>query len=99
MKKPEKSVSFRVSFNFILFSDHSIFTIGSFGMWGSLLAGGDVIVSKGRNNPSITKATVTEDDEIFLRSAMPNWLYIDTRNIKNVTVLKVDPITNKYVLA
>ena len=29
-------------------SDHSIFDYGSFGMWGALLAGGDVIVSKGK---------------------------------------------------
>ena len=68
-------------------------------MWGSLLAGGDVIVSKGRNNPSITKATVTEEDEIFLMAALPNWLYIDTRDVNNITVLKVDPITNQFVPA
>ena len=28
--------------------DHTIFTYGTFGMWGALLAGGDVITSKGR---------------------------------------------------
>ena len=60
-----------------LLSDHSVFTYGSFGMWGSLLAGGDVIVSKGRNDPTITESTTTEEDEIFLNAAMPNWLYID----------------------
>ena len=68
-------------------------------MWGSLLAGGDVIVSKGRNNPSLTKATVTEEDEIFLKAALPNWQYIDTRDVNNITVLKVDPITNQFVPA
>ena len=56
-------------------SDHSIFSVGTFGMWGSLLAGGDVIVSKGRNDPIVTNATVTEEDEIFLKAALPNWLY------------------------
>ena len=82
-----------------LLSDHSVFTYGSFGMWGSLLAGGDVIVSKGRNDPTITESTTTEEDEIFLNAAMPNWLYIDTRDVKNISVLKVDPLTNQYVSA
>ena len=79
-------------------SDHSVFTVGTFGMWGSLLAGGDVIVSKGRNDPSITNATVTEEDEIFLRAALPNWLYIDTRDVNNIAVLAVDSITGTFVL-
>ena len=43
-------------------------------MWGSLLAGGEVIVPKGRNND-----TLTEEDEIFLAANMPGWLYVDTR--------------------
>lgn len=29
-------------------SDHSIYMLGYFGMWGSLLAGGDVVVSRVR---------------------------------------------------
>ena len=46
----------------------------TFGMWGSLLAGGDVIVSKGRNPD-----TLTEEDEVYLAANMPGWLYVDTR--------------------
>ena len=80
-------------------SDHSVFTVGSFGMWGSLLAGGDVIVAKGRNDPTMTEATTTDFDEMFLKAAMPNWLYIDTRDVTNITVLTVDPTTNQFVLA
>ena len=66
-------------------------------MWGSLLAGGDVIVSKGRNDPTVTNATVTEEDEIFLKAALPNWLYIDTRNVNNITVLSVDPKSKHFI--
>ena len=29
-------------------SQHSVHTYGTFGLWGSLLAGGDVVVTKGR---------------------------------------------------
>ena len=29
-------------------SHHSVHTYGTFGLWGSLLAGGDVVVAKGR---------------------------------------------------
>ena len=49
----------------------------TFGMWGSLLAGGEVIVPKG-SNPD----TLTEDDEIHLAANMPGWLYVDTRSGK-----------------
>ena len=31
-------------------SDHNIITYGSFGLWGALLSGGDVIAAKGTNN-------------------------------------------------
>ena len=34
-------------------SHHSIHTYGTFGLWGSLLAGGDVVVAKGRNQVSL----------------------------------------------
>ena len=78
-------------------SDHSIFSVGTFGMWGSLLAGGDVIVSKGKNDPIVTNATVTEEDKIFLKAALPNWLYIDTRNVNNITVLSVDPKSKHFI--
>ena len=31
---------------------HSVHTYGTFGLWGALLAGGDVVVAKGRNKVS-----------------------------------------------
>ena len=74
-------------------SDHSIFAYGTFGLWGALLAGGDVVVSRGRNN-----ITFTEEDEIYLRSAMPDWLYIDTRYIDNITIYEIDK-NNNYIIA
>ena len=39
-------------------SNHSIHTYGTFGLWGSLLAGGDVVASRGRSD------TLTEEDEV-----------------------------------
>ena len=39
-------------------SDHSVHTYGTFGLWGSLLAGGDVVASRGRSD------TLTEEDEV-----------------------------------
>ena len=51
----------------------------TFGMWGSLLAGGEVIVPKGRNN-----VTLTEEDEIYLAANLPGWLYVDTRSVLSV---------------
>ena len=64
---------------------------GTFGLWGSLLAGGEVIASKGRNN-----VTLTEEDEIFLRSGLSGWLYIDTRDPDNTTVLEVNTTSNSF---
>ena len=55
-------------------SDHSVHAYGTFGLWGSLLAGGDVIVSKGRS-----RTRLSEEDYIYREAAMPGWLYIDTR--------------------
>ena len=72
--------------------DHSIHTYGTFGLWGSLLAGGDVIVAKGTSYN-----TTTEEDEIYMRAAMPGWLYIDTRN-NQTTVLKLNE-TQQFVPA
>ena len=63
-------------------------------MWGSLLAGGDVVTSKGTN-----EATLTEFDEIYLRSGMPGWLYVDTRDKNNVTVLQVNTTTQTFTPA
>ena len=54
--------------------DLLLIILRTFGMWGSLLAGGEVIVPKGRNND-----TLTEEDEIYLAANMPGWLYVDTR--------------------
>ena len=64
---------------------------GTFGLWGSLLAGGDVIASKGRSNE-----TLTEEDEIYLRSALPGWLYIDTRDTQRTRVLEVNTATANF---
>ena len=36
---------------------------GSFGLWGSLLAGGDVIAAKGTSN-----LTLSEEDRVYLSS-------------------------------
>ena len=36
-------------------SHHTIITYGTFGLWGSLLAGGDVVAAKGRNNITLTE--------------------------------------------
>lgn len=74
-------------------SEHTIFTYGTFGLWGSLLAGGDVIAAKGRNN-----RTLTEEDEIYLRSDMAGWLYIDTLDPANVTVLQVNQTLGVFTL-
>ena len=48
-------------------------------MWGSLLAGGDVIVTKGRNSD-----TLTEEDELYLAANMQGWLYVDNRSVLSV---------------
>jgi len=74
-------------------SDHSIFSYGTFGLWGSLLAGGDVITSKGLSNK-----TFTEEDDLWKLSVMPGWLYVDTWDKKNVTVLKIDSKTREFVI-
>ena len=36
-------------------SHHTVITYGTFGLWGSLLAGGEVIAAKGRNNLTLTE--------------------------------------------
>ena len=63
-------------------------------MWGSLLADGDVIAAKGTNN-----VTLTENDEMYLRSGMTGWLYVDTRNKNNVEVLQVNSTTQTFTPA
>ena len=72
-------------------SDHSIHSFGSFGMWGSLLAGGDVVVARGRGDDFMIR-----EDEIFLYSAMPNWLYIDTRNTSDIKVLNNEDLKAQF---
>ena len=75
-------------------SDHTIFDYGSFGMWGALFAGGDVIVSKGTSEEGET----TQEDDIYLRANMTDWTFIDTRGV-NASVLKINPIyKNFYIL-
>ena len=66
--------------------------LGTFGLWGSLLAGGDVIAAKGTSD-----LTLSEEDEIYLRSGMPGWLYVDTRDQNNIKVLQVNSITQTFI--
>ena len=74
--------------------DHSVHAYGTFGLWGSLLAGGDVIVSKGRS-----RNRLSEEDYIYREAAMPSWLYIDTSHPKSTRVLRVDEKTKQFVNA
>ena len=37
---------------------HSVHTYGTFGLWGALLAGGDVVVAKGRNQVTLLTITI-----------------------------------------
>ena len=64
---------------------------GTFGLWGALLAGGDVIAAKGTSN-----LTLSEEDEIYLRSGMPGWLYVDTRDQDNIVILQVNSTTQTF---
>ena len=72
-------------------SHHNIFTFGTFGLWGSLLAGGEVIAAKGTH-----EKLLTEEDEIYLMSAMPGWMYIDTR-FNATSVLNIDDEIEEFV--
>ena len=67
---------------------------GSFGLWGSLLAGGEVIAAKGTSN-----LMLSEEDRVYLRSGMPGWLYLDTRDKNNVVVLQVNTTTQTFIPA
>ena len=73
--------------------DHAAFMLGTFGLWGALLAGGDVVVAKG-----FSYDYPSEEDEIYLMEAMPGWLYVDVRN-ETTAVLKIDEetISRKFV--
>ena len=57
-----------------------------------MLAGGDVIVSKGAS-----KNRLSEEDFIYREACMPDWLYIDTRDPKMTKVLQINKKTRKFV--
>jgi len=40
---------------------------------------------------------LTEEDIIYKKSAMPGWLYVDTLNPKNISILKLDDNTNEFI--
>ena len=50
-----------------------------------------MIASKGRSNE-----TLTEEDEIYLRTGLPGWLYIDTRESQRTKVLEVNINTGNF---
>merc|ERR1711892_1404044 len=58
---------------------HSVHTHGTFGTWGSLFAGGDVIAPTGTNPDR-----KTEDDQIWEKAALPGWLYLDVRDVNDI---------------
>ena len=62
-------------------------------MWGSLLAGGDVIAARGTH-----ETLLNEEDEVYLRSAMTNWSFIDTRN-DSMKLYNVNSKTGEFSLA
>ena len=43
--------------------------------------------------------TVTEEDEIYLRSGLAGWLYIVTRVKENVEVLEINSTTHTFTRA
>ena len=76
-------------------SDHSIYAYGTFGLWGSLLAGGDVIVSKSRTR---NKKGWSEDN-FHKNNAMQGWLFIDTLDPEKINILKLDHKNREFVVA
>ena len=75
-------------------SDHSIYAYGTFGLWGSLLAGGDVIVSKSRT----TNEKGWKEDNFHKNNAMQDWLFIDTLDPRNISIQKLDNNTKEFVV-
>jgi len=73
-------------------SDHSIYAYGTFGLWGSLLAGGDVIVSKSRT----TNEKGWKEDNFHKNNAMQDWLFIDTLDPRNISIQKLDNNTKEF---
>ena len=53
-----------------------------------------MIAAKGTSNVNLS-----EEDEIYLRSGMEGWLYVDTRDKNNVTVLQVNTNTQTFTPA
>ena len=47
----------------------------------------------------VWKSSLTEGDEIHLRSGMASWLYIDNRDPDNTTVLQIDTNSETFILA
>ena len=76
-------------------SDHSIYAYGTFGLWGSLLAGGDVIVSKSRTK----NAKGFNEDNFHKNNAMQGWLFIDTLDPEKIRILKLDYENREFVVA
>ena len=63
--KEEDSVGFDLCV--LASSDHTLITYGSFGLWGALLSGGDVIAAKGTNKQkySVVNASVNIITTVF----------------------------------
>ena len=40
-------------------SQHTVITYGTFGMWGALLSGGEVIAAKGTNNLTYSEVIIS----------------------------------------
>ena len=76
-------------------SDHSIYAYGTFGLWGSLLAGGDVIVSKSRTKDE----KGFNEDNFHKNNAMQGWLFIDTLDPEKIRILKLDHENREFVVA
>ena len=93
--------------------NHSIHTYGTFGMWGSLLAGGDVIAATGTTGKEEATTEVglniifqflspqshynlifVQEDQIYRRAAMENWVYLDVRDKDNIQEVTISPSTS-----
>ena len=85
-------------------SNHSIHTYGTFGLWGSLLAGGDVIATTGTTGTEEATTEVQnysfiliyldlniEEDQIYRRAAMEGWVFLDVRDKDNIQEVTISP--------
>ena len=77
-------------------SDHSIITIGTFGQWGALLAGGDVVSVTGHSEELKNRVGwplirylrshhYIKEDSVYRRAAMANWVFLNVRDVDNIT--------------